>query len=270
MDMREENITVPWKTIRFEEKDGLALVRLCRPGALNALNREMARDLYEVCGRCDEPDIRAMVLTGEGRAFSGGGDLKEIEARVRGGERMEEFLWPDYQKSLARLYEVRCPTVAAVQGFAVGAGCDIALACDIRLCAASASFGQVYSRVGLAPDCGGTFFLPRVVGSAKAMELILTGEIIDAKLALSIGLVRSVHPDDSLLQAAMALGRKLADGPSVALRAAKKLVHQSGVLDVRTALRAEAEAQAETSASLDFQEGLRAFLEKREPRFLGR
>lgn len=183
---------------------------------------------------------------------------------------MEEFLWPDYQKALARLYEVRCPTVAAVNGFAVGAGCDIALACDIRLCGASASFGQVYSRVGLAPDCGGTFFLPRVVGAAKAMELILTGEIIDANLALSIGLVRSVHPDDSLLEAATALGRKLARGPSLALRAAKKLVHQSGVLDVKTALRAEAEAQAETSASLDFQEGLRAFLEKREPRFLGR
>ncbi len=259
-----------WEAISFEEEDGLAVARLNRPDALNALNREMARALREVCERCDEPDIRAMVLTGAGRAFSAGGDLREIEARVGAGERMEEFLWPDYQNSLARLYEVRCPTVAAVNGFAVGAGCDIALACDIRLAGASASFGQAYRRVGLAPDCGGTFFLPRVAGAAKALEMILTGESVDARTALSIGLVRSVHPDESLMEEAMALGRKLAEGPSLALRAAKRLVRQSGGLDVGAALRAEAAAQAETSASRDFQEGLAAFREKREPRFEGR
>lgn len=259
-----------WEAISFEEEDGLAVARLNRPDALNALNREMASALREVCERCDEPDIRVMVLTGAGRAFSAGGDLREIEARVGAGERMEEFLWPDYQKALARLYEVRCPTVAAVNGFAMGAGCDIALACDIRLAGAGASFGQAYCRVGLAPDCGGTFFLPRVAGAAKALEMILTGEVIDARTALSIGLVRSVHPDASLMEEAMALGRKLAEGPSLALRAAKKLVRESGGLDVGAALRAEAAAQAETSASRDFQEGLAAFREKRRPRFEGR
>ncbi|MCE2452941.1 MAG: enoyl-CoA hydratase/isomerase family protein [Nitrospinae bacterium] len=251
-----------WKTIGFEEENGLALVRLNRPEALNALDRQMAQDLYEVCERCSEPDIRAMVLSGAGRAFCAGGDLKEIEGRIRAGERMEEFLWPDYQKSLAKLYEVRCPTIAAVHGFAVGAGCDIALACDIRLAGAGASFGQVYSRVGLVPDCGGTFFLPRVVGSAKALELILTGDVIDAEAAFSIGLVRSVHNDDALMEEAIA--------PSVALRAAKKLIRSSGGLDVATALRAEAGAQAETVASLDFQEGIAAFLEKRKPGFQGK
>ncbi len=96
-----------WETIDFEEEGGLALVRLNRPEALNALDRQMAQDLFEVCDRCNEPDIRAMVLSGAGRAFSAGGDLKEIEARIQAGERMEEFLWPDYQKSLARLHEVR-------------------------------------------------------------------------------------------------------------------------------------------------------------------
>ncbi len=258
-----------WATIDFERQDGLAFVRLNRPDAMNALNCAMARDLLEVCERCEEPDVRAMVVSGAGRAFSAGGDLKEIEARVSAGERMEEFLWPDYQRALARLHEVRCPTVAAVHGFAVGAGCDIALACDIRLAATSASFGQVYSRVGLAPDCGGTFFLPRVVGSAKALELILTGEVIDAATALSIGLVRSVHPDESLMEEATALGRSLAEGPTLALCAAKKLVRRSGGLDVGAALRAEAAAQAETSASADFREGLAAFLDKRTPRFKG-
>lgn len=259
-----------WQTIDFEEDDGLALVQLNRPEALNALDRQMAKDLYEVCERCSEPEVRAMVLSGAGRAFCAGGDLKEIEARIRAGERMEEFLWPDYQRSLAKLCEVRCPTIAAVHGFAVGAGCDIALACDIRLAGEGASFGQVYSRVGLVPDCGGTFFLPRVVGSAKALEMILTGDVIDAEAALSIGLVRSVHHDDALMEEAMALGRRLAEGPSIALRAAKKLVRSSGGLDVETALRAEAGAQAETVASLDFQEGIAAFLEKRKPGFQGK
>ena len=256
--------------ITFEREAGLAVVRLNRPDALNALNRDMARELGEACARCGEPGVRAMVLTGAGRAFCAGGDLKEIEARVERGERMEEFLWPDYQQALARLYEVPCPTVAAVNGLAVGAGCDVALACDIRLAGAGASFGQVYSRVGLAPDCGGTFFLPRVAGVAKALEMILTGEVIDAETALSIGLVRSVHPDESLMQEAMALGRELAEGPSLALRAAKKLTRASGGLDVGAGLRAEAAAQAETSASRDFREGLAAFREKREPRFQGR
>ena len=265
-----ENVIMPWNTIDFEENNGLALVRLNRPEALNALSRRMAQDLCEVCERCNEPDIRAMVLTGAGRAFSAGGDLKEIGERLKTGERMEEFLWPDYQKALAKLYDVRCPTIAVVHGFAVGAGCDIALACDIRLAGASASFGQVYSHVGLVPDCGGTFFLPRVVGGAKALELILTGEVIDAEAALAIGLVRSVHPDDALMEEAMAFGRKLADGPSIALRAAKKLIRGSGGLDVATALRAEAEAQAETTDSSDFQEGISAFLEKRKPRFRGK
>ena len=147
-----------WETINFEMEGGLALVRLNRPEALNALDRQMARDLYEVCERCNEPEVRAMVLSGAGRAFCAGGDLKEIEARIRAGERMEEFLWPDYQKALAKLHEVRCPTIAVVHGFAVGAGCDIALACDIRLAGEGASFGQVYSRVGLVPDCGGHVF----------------------------------------------------------------------------------------------------------------
>ena len=260
-----------WETIDFdfEEESGLALVRLNRPEALNALDRRMAKDLYEVCERCDEPEVRAMVLSGAGRAFCAGGDLKEIEARIRAGERMEEFLWPDYQRALAKLHEVRCPTIAAVHGFAVGAGCDIALACDIRLAGEGASFGQVYSKVGLVPDCGGTFFLPRVVGSAKAIELILTGEVIDAHEALAIGLVRSVHNDDALMEEAIAFGRRLAEGPSIALRAAKKLVRASGGLDAATALRAEAGAQAETVASRDFQEGVAAFLEKRKPQFRG-
>ncbi len=258
-----------WETIDFEEENGLALVRLNRPEALNALDRQMAKDLYEVCERCDEPEVRAMVLSGAGRAFCAGGDLKEIEARIRAGERMEEFLWPDYQRALAKLHEVRCPTIAAVHGFAVGAGCDIALACDIRLAGEGASFGQVYSKVGLVPDCGGTFFLPRVVGGAKALELILTGEVIDAREALAIGLVRSVHHDDALMEEAIAFGRRLAEGPSIALRAAKKLVRGSGGLDAATALRAEAGAQAETVASRDFQEGIAAFLEKRKPRFRG-
>lgn len=259
-----------WEAIDFELEGGLALVRLNRPEALNALDRRMAKDLYEVCERCSEPEVRTMVLSGAGRAFCAGGDLKEIEARLRAGERMEEFLWPDYQKALAKLHEVRCPTIAAVHGFAVGAGCDIALACDIRLAGAGASFGQVYSRVGLVPDCGGTFFLPRVVGSAKALELILTGDVIDAEAALAIGLVRSVHHDDALMEEAVALGRRLAEGPSIALRAAKKLIRASGGLDVATALRAEASAQAETVASRDFQEGIAAFLEKRKPGFQGK
>ncbi|MEE9275159.1 MAG: enoyl-CoA hydratase-related protein [bacterium] len=258
------------KTVQFELDAGLALVRMSRPKARNALSREMGLELQEVFGRCAGDGVRAVVLTGEGGAFCAGGDLKEIGGRIEAGERMEEFLGPDYQCAIKALYDLPKPSIAAVNGFAVGGGFDLALACDIRLAAESARFGQVYAQVGLVPDCGGTFLLPRAVGLAKALELILTGEILDARQALEIGLVRSLHPDDQLMEEALALGRRLAEGATLALSAAKSLAKRACTLDIDTALAAEASAQRETSRSADFAEGLAAFREKRAPRFEGR
>ena len=256
-----------WRCVRFEVSGGLAVLTLNRPETMNSLNSLMCKEIEDACGRCSSSGARALVVSGEGRAFCAGGDIKEIGGRLESGEKMEAFLGPDYQAAVAALYETHVPTIAAGKGHAVGGGFDLALACDIRLAGESARFSQIYSQVGLVPDCGGTYLLSRVIGPAKALELILTGEMLDARQAHELGLVRAVFPDEDLMEEALSLGRRLASGATLALSAAKGLMKNPG--EFRAALAAEAAAQGVTSRSADFREGLAAFGEKRPPRFQG-
>ena len=212
-----------------------------------------------------------MLLSGAGRAFSAGQDLAE---RVMGeGEQA-----PDLGETLERLYEplvrqvtrLPKPVVAAVGGVAAGAGCNLALICDVILAGRSAQFVEAFSRIGLVPDAGGSWALPRMVGHQRALAMALTGEAIDAERALAFGLVWQVVPDESLIEEARALARRLAAGPTRALGLTKRLVQASWSNDLESQLALERDLQREAGRTDDFQEGVQAFIEKRPARFTGR
>ncbi|HEY1012863.1 MAG TPA: enoyl-CoA hydratase-related protein [Herpetosiphonaceae bacterium] len=248
---------------------GVLTLTLNRPEALNAMSLETWDELGRALEAADaDPAIRALVLTGAGRAFSAGGDVKQMTPdRTPAEQRGRLDL---INRVIERLYGFRCPTIAAVNGIAAGNGCSLALACDFVLAARGAMFSMSFVRLGLVPDAGGTWLLPRLVGERRAKELIMTARRLSAEEALAWGLVSQLVDDDapgSLLGAAEALARQLADGPAAALRLGKQLVHAAPAASFAEALRAEALAQGNCVAEQDYREGVAAFLEKRQPRF---
>ena len=242
-----------------------------RPEVRNAWDPEMVHNLADTLleVRQDE-EVRAVVITGAGKAFSAGGDIKvqkqfldqPLDARL---ERATIVQWIS-----RHITSMEKPVIAAVNGPAVGAACDMALACDIRIASENASFGEVFIRRGLMPDMGGMFFLPRLVGVAKAKELIFTGDIIDAREAERKGLVNKVVPADKLEIATMELARRLASGPTKAIGLAKKVINKSLSTDLETSLDYALQALTICYYTEDHAEATRAFFEKREPRFKGR
>ena len=247
--------------------DGVAVVTLDREDALNALDvgtlTELRDRLRELA---DDDEVRAVVLTGAGeRAFAAGADIKYMSGLDVEGARA----WGALGHAVARLLETMPkPTIAAVNGFALGGGCELALACDIRYCSSRAKLGQPEINLGLVPGWGGTQRLARAVGAGIAKELIFTGRLVDADEALRIGLVQGVH--DPVLEHALGTARAVAAKSPVALRAAKELVNRALEGGHEANLAEEARAFAELFATADTHEGLAAFVEKREPRFIGR
>jgi 2-(1,2-epoxy-1,2-dihydrophenyl)acetyl-CoA isomerase len=220
-----------------------------------------------------EPAVRAVVLTGAGRAFSSGGDQKRGGAEVPpsffdgdpGGALIERL-----NRCILRMQRLPKPIIGSINGVAAGAGLNIALATDLRLASDTARFGEVFARVGLVPDGGGTYFLPRLVGTAKAMELILLADLVDAQEALRIGLVNRVVPAEQLEQETLKLAERLAQGPTVAYGLAKRGLYRGLGMSLEDVLNMEARNQAIAARSPDRAEGVAAFLEKRPPRFTGR
>jgi 2-(1,2-epoxy-1,2-dihydrophenyl)acetyl-CoA isomerase len=262
----------PYKCLLFEVKDGIATLTLNRPERLNALGDTLREDLQDAVTRAsDDAQVRVIVVTGAGKGFCAGGDVKAMnERKEQGAERpLMEKVAPGRDRTLLALRDAPKPVIAAVNGAAAGAGMNLALACDIRLASTAAKFTQAFVRRGLHPDWGGTYFLPRVVGLAKAAELIWTGEIIDAQEALRLGIVTSVHAPEELMAAAYALARKIAAGPPIAIRLAKRSLHHNLECDLREALEFETFAQNICYETEDAREGIRAFVEKREPSFRG-
>jgi 2-(1,2-epoxy-1,2-dihydrophenyl)acetyl-CoA isomerase len=259
-------------TIKADIRDGYLDLSLNRPEAMNALNQQVAQELSDALDRIsDRDDVRAVLLRGEGRAFCAGGDVKEMERSLEGNP-AEFFEGPlvkihEAARALARLH---LPVVGALHGFVSGAGFNLALCCDLLLCGAETRFNQAFIRIGLVPDTGGTYFLPRMVGTKRALELMLLGDFVDAERALSFGLVNRVVPEDDLVNEARALAQRLASGPTRAYAEIKKLVQRSPAGTLAEILAAELQAQLRAAATEDFQEGVRAFLEKRPPRFEGR
>lgn len=259
--------------VLLESREGAVLIlTLNRPDKMNALNVELTSALLDALRRAAaDPQIRAIILTGAGRAFCAGGDLALIaDARRRNaGQELESLLRGGSQLALA-ICDAPVPVLAAVNGPAAGAGMNLALACDLRIASENAAFGQNFAKVGLFPDFGGTYFLPRLVGPARAAEMFYAGEMISAAEAERVGVVSHVVQHDRLADEARALAGKLAAAPPIAARAVKKVLFGSERAALERALEMEVQQQVKCFLSEDCAEGLRAFFEKRTPQFRGR
>ncbi len=216
--------------------------------------------------------MRVIVITGAGKGFCSGGDVKAMnEAKEGRRERpLGEKIAPNRDLTLLAMRDAPQPIIAAINGAAAGAGMNLALGCDIRIASTAAKFSQAFVKRGLHPDWGGTYFLPRVVGMAKAAELIFTGELIDAQEALRLGIVSQVVPPEELMGAVGQLARKIAAGPPVAIRLAKRSLYDNAERDLKSSLERETFSQNIASETEDAREGIRAFVEKRDPKFQGR
>lgn len=263
---------VPSASLVLEtRKDDVATLTLNRPERLNALNVELGTELVAAFGRvAADKSVRAVILTGAGRAFCAGGDLTLLAdvRRRNAGQKLEGLLRAGMEIVLA-IADSSKPVLAAVNGPAAGGGMNLALACDVRVASAEASFGESFAKVGLYPDFGGTWLLPRLVGPARAAELCYTGELITAAEALRIGVVNRVVPAERLAAEANSLAAQLAAAPPLAARAIKRAIFGSNRRALVRALEAEIKQQVKCFASADCAEGLTAFFEKRPPRFQG-
>lgn len=263
----------PYKCLLYEVKDGIATLTLNRPERLNALGDTLRDDLHDAVHRAaGDSAVRVMVITGAGKGFCSGGDVKAMhESKERGtGRALIDRVAPLRDRVLLAMRDAPQPIIAAVNGAAAGAGMNLALGCDIRLASTTARFGETFAKRGLHPDWGGTYFLPRLVGMAKACEMIFTGDMIDAPEALRLGIVSAVYPPEELMPAVRELAGKIAAGPPVAIRLAKRALYHGEGVDLRSALEFETFAQNICSETEDAREGIRAFVEKRPPSFQGR
>jgi 2-(1,2-epoxy-1,2-dihydrophenyl)acetyl-CoA isomerase len=251
---------------------GVATLILNRPEKLNALNKDLTVALHDALARVEaDKDVLVVVLTGAGRAFCAGGDLAAI---VKGHDENDTTeLEPVLRSGAQMVLKIRTmhqPVIAAVNGPAAGAGMNIALAADIRIASDLATFGQNFAKVGLFPDYGGTYFLPELVGPARAAEMFYTGDMIDAQTALQLGIVNHVVPAAQLDAEAKALARKIAEGPQTAIRSVKRTLFGSAKTRLIKALDHEVQEQMKCFLCKDCGEGIRAFMEKRKPKFQGK
>ncbi|MEL7139370.1 MAG: enoyl-CoA hydratase-related protein [Pseudomonadota bacterium] len=261
--------------IVYEVSEGVAIITLNRPDRMNALTGPMRREMIAAMERAPD-EARAVVITGAGRAFCSGQDLMDAGGNAQKAARgaadidLGRTLAEEYEPLLKLIYDCPVPTISAVNGPAAGAGCNLALAADIVIAGQSASFLQAFARIGLIPDAGGTYWLPRLVGSARAMGMCLTAEPVDAPRAAEWGLIWEVVPDDVLAAHVGALAQRLAKGPTLAYRLMKEALRKSPENGLDEQLALEAQLQGEAGKSRDFAEGVLAFLEKRPARYEGR
>jgi len=271
--MSEAAQSLPSNPLILESRhEGVATLSLNRPDKLNAINKDLAIALNESLARITtDKSVLVVVITGAGRAFCAGGDLGLIgEGRKKNDITELERLLRAGMHSVLKIRSMAQPVIAAVNGPAAGAGMNIALAADIRIASENATFGQNFVKVGLFPDYGGTYFLPRLVGHAKAAEMFYTGDMIDAREALRLGIVNRVVPATQLESETRELAKQIAEDPSVSIRAMKNALFGSHKLELEKALDDEVEQQLKCFRSQDCREGITAFLEKRPPKFHGK
>jgi 2-(1,2-epoxy-1,2-dihydrophenyl)acetyl-CoA isomerase len=256
------------QTIEYEVKEGVAYIRLNRPEKLNAFNKEMALLLQQ---RLDEAGkdhrIRAVYLTGNGKAFSAGQDLSELTAQDAPG--FDSLLRDHYNPIVTKIRNLEKPVVCAVNGTAAGAGANIALCCDVVVAAHSASFIQAFSKIGLIPDSGGSYFLPRLIGWQKASALAMLGDRISATEADGLGMIYKVFDNDSFVTASIEIVLRLAKMPTRGLALTKQALNLSMTNGLASQLEVEDDLQQKATATADYREGVSAFLEKRQPDFRG-
>jgi 2-(1,2-epoxy-1,2-dihydrophenyl)acetyl-CoA isomerase len=258
-----------YETILYEVTDGVATISLNRPSTLNAFNDQMIKettDAFKQAGR--DKAARCVVITGNGRAFSSGQDLADVNQR-EGDFSIGEHLRHGYNRLIWQMVNLEKPIIGAINGVAAGAGCSVALAADIRIASDKASFIQVFSKVGLIPDSGSTWILPRLIGYARAYEMAITADKITAEKALAWGLVNDVAPADQLMEVTAAWAQRLAHGPTLAFGLTKRAMQKAWTISLAEALEYESFLQEAAGRSYDSKEGVRAFLEKREPGYRG-
>ena len=256
--------------VRYDVRDGVAYVVMNRPDAMNAADTAMREGLRSALDRAtDDPDVRAVLLTGEGRAFCVGQDLKELLPLYESGDPSFEQIVDGFNEVAVALAELPKPTVAAVNGPAAGAGASLAFGCDFRWVADSASFSMAFSKIGLVPDTGASWLLPRLIGAAKAMEMLMLSEPVKADEALRIGLANRVLPATSLLAEASAFATSLAAGPTVAYGYIKRLVAYGHDVPLRDSLALERDLQDAAGRTDDHANAVKAFLAKEPPTFRG-
>lgn len=257
--------------VLFSVDEGVGWITLNRPEKLNAFADRMRRELVDVVDRAaHDGDVRVLVISGAGRAFCAGADIAYLRELVATGNWDDARALVEAGNTLvSTIRALPKPVIAAVNGSAAGGGANLALACDLRVASDRASLGQTFNRIGLHPDWGGTYFLPRLVGPAKALEIILTGEMVDAQEALRIGLFNRVVPHDQLLEETRALARLLAAKPPVAVALAKRAVYEGSTAGLAQMLERELANQIRCFQTEDAKEGISAFMEKRQPVFRG-
>ena len=274
-----------YKTITLEKRNGMAILTFNRPETLNSINLDMSEETADAITEIDKDEnTRVLIITGAGKAFSAGADVRAELASIvdaKAGKKVEgapETIFtrimqgkPTILTIPRQLREMGKPVIAAINGVAAGGGFSIALACDLRIASETARFNMAFIMRGLIPDCGGTFFLPKIVGTAEACQLIFTGDTIDAAEAARIGLVSKVVPQEKLMETVEGLAKKLVQRAPIALKSAKRAVYKGfNEVDLASHMEYEVFINRTCSDTEDFKEGVQAFLEKREPKFKGR
>lgn len=258
------------KSITYTLENNIAWIYLNRPEVFNSFNREMALSFQDALDKSEaDSDVRTIVITGNGKAFCAGQDLKEVTSpELNPG--FKKILEEHYNPIVSRIRKIEKPIIAAVNGVAAGAGANIALACDIVIASEKASFIQAFSKIGLIPDSGGTFFLPRLIGFQKASALMMLGDKVSAQEALSLGMLYKVVNSEDFIEEIQNIAATLSKMPTKALGMTKRLLNESMTSTLESQLDLEGKLQIEAAQSEDYTEGVAAFVEKRTPNFKGK
>ena len=262
-----------YETVLFEKYDSVATIALNRPDKLNSFNSMLHEEILDALnGAAADDDVRCIVLRGEGKGFSAGADLAEVigGGGAPNGPDLGEYLRMTYSRLVTRMVDIEKPIVAVLHGPVYGAGLGIALACDLRVAAKSAKFSVAFIKIGLIPDAGVSFFLPRIIGLGRAMEMSMLGEAVEAEEAYRVGLVNRVVPDERLEKEVAEYAGRLASLPTMAMGRIKQTLYKSFESDLAAALESEAAGQSLCGYTQDHKEGVAAFMEKREANFTGR
>jgi len=262
-----------FETILLEKKENIGVLTLNRPERMNAMNEQMEAEVVQALKEVDQDDeIRVLVVTGAGKAFCAGADMGRMsgeERKPRGAEEIRRN-FRNIQGMILGLHRLEKPTIAMINGVAVGGGFDLACACDLRLGSENARFMVAFTRIGLFPGWGGTWLYPRLIGIPKAAEMLFTGDFMEAKDAERLGLLNKLVPAADLEKETMDLARRIANGPPIAIRLAKMQLYKGLEMDLETALKIAAACETITLTSEDHKEGVAAFKEKRKPQYTGK